>query len=63
MTTTVTIEKHTFTIKEACAYLGVSDDTIRRLIKRGLLRRSYALGKILIPAEDVENFMTNTSKV
>jgi excisionase family DNA binding protein len=54
-------KKQTYTIKGAAAYLGVSEDTIRRLIKRNLMRRSLALRKILIPAEDVENFVANTS--
>ena len=56
----ITLEKKTYTIREAADYLGISQDTVRRLIKRGLLRRSLALRKILIPAEDVENFLAKT---
>lgn len=61
MMTTITVQKHAYTINEAADYLNVSRDTIRRLIKRGLLRRSLALRKILIPAEDIENFLGKTS--
>jgi len=56
----IACKKQTYTIRDAADYLGVSQDTVRRLIKRGLLRRSLALRKILIPAEDVENFVTKT---
>lgn len=52
--------QETYTIAEAAKYLRVSQDTIRRLIKRGLMRRSLALRKVLIPGEDVENFVEKT---
>lgn len=54
------LKKQTYTIREAAEYLSVSDDTIRRLVKRGVLRRSLAVRKILISAEDVENFIAKT---
>lgn len=60
MITTMVEEKKTYTIKEACAYLGWSDSTIRRLIKRGLMKRSKSVRKISIPAEDVEKFIERT---
>lgn len=56
-------EKQNYTIKEACVRLNVSDDTVRRLIKGGLLRRSYALRKIIIPREDVGNFVEKTGAI
>ena len=49
-----------FTIKRASEYLDLSDDTIRRLIKQGVLRSSMITRKILIPAADVENLVEST---
>ena len=45
-----------YDIKEAAAALRVSTKTIRRLINKRLLRRSSKLGRIRIPAADVDNF-------
>ena len=53
--------KPNYTIQETAVLLHVSTDTVRRLIKRKLLRRSLAVRRILIPAEDVDNFMANTA--
>ncbi|MFL6519178.1 MAG: helix-turn-helix domain-containing protein [Chthoniobacterales bacterium] len=53
--------KRPYTIKSAAAFLGLSDKTIRRLIKSGVLRASSVVkGKLLIPAADVENLVENT---
>jgi excisionase family DNA binding protein len=50
-----------YTIKSAAAYLSLSDDTIRRLIKQRVLRVSSVVkGKLLIPASDVENLVEST---
>jgi len=57
------LKPSTYTIREAADRLNISQDTVRRLIKRGLLRRSLALRKILIPVEDVETFMGRTGAV
>ncbi len=53
-------QKASYTIKEACVYLTMSDKTIRRLIARGLLRTSKALAKIHILGEDVETLFERT---
>ena len=60
MPSVMSARQETYTIAEAAKYLRVSQDTIRRLIKRGLMRRSLALRKVLIPGEDVENFVEKT---
>ena len=44
-------KNHTYTIGEAALYLKVSERTIRRWIKRNLLRTSKSLRKKIIPAE------------
>ena len=53
-------QQATYTIKEAAAYLRVSERTIRNLISRKLLRRSRALRRALLLGEDVENFVAKT---
>jgi len=45
-------------IKDAAKYLGgISTITVRRLIKRGLLRPNLALRHILIPVTELEAFL------
>jgi hypothetical protein len=46
-----------YTHKEAEFLLNVSDKSIDRLIKRGLLRVNRALRKILITRESIEAFI------
>lgn len=54
--------KPIYTMKEAAAYLCVTDRTIRNFIKRGLLRKSRAISRrTLIAGEDVETFLARTS--
>lgn len=52
--------KATYTIREAAAYLSVSERTIRNLIYRKLLRRSHALRRVLLLGQDVEGFLEKT---
>lgn len=45
-------------IKEAAEYLGgISTITVRRLIKRGLIKPNLALRHILIPIGELERFL------
>ena len=45
-------------LKEAARYLGgVSVTTVRRLIKRGLIRPNRALRHILIPVPELDRFL------
>ncbi len=45
-------------IKDAAKYLGgISTISVRRLIKRGLLKPNYALRHILIPVTELERFL------
>src|SRR5438034_10685270 len=50
-----------FSVKEAAALLGVSEKTVRRLIKRKLLRASNALRHLLISRREIERFLRDTS--
>ncbi len=43
----------TYKISEAAKVLGVSEPTIRRAIKRGLLKPRRAFRHVLIPAEQL----------
>ena len=45
-------------IKDAAQYLGgISHITVRRLIKRGLLKPNRALRHILIPVTELDRFL------
>jgi hypothetical protein len=45
-----------YNLKDAAAILELSQDTVRRYIERGLLKKSSLSYRIRIPAEEVENF-------
>jgi len=46
-------------IKDACQYLGgLSPISVRRLIKRGLIKPNRALRHILIPTGELDRFLS-----
>ena len=50
-------------IKDAAEYLGgVSPITVRRLIKRGLIKPNRALRHILIPITELDRFVTGEER-
>jgi hypothetical protein len=49
-----------YTMRETAEILGVSYITVHRLVKRGLLRNSKALRKIIIPAVEIERLLRET---
>ena len=50
-------------IKDAAHYLGgVSVITVRRLIKRGLIKPNCALRHILIPVSELDRFLAGEQK-
>jgi excisionase family DNA binding protein len=50
-------------IKDAAAYLGgVSTITVRRLIKRGLIKPNRALRHLLIPVAELDRFVTGEGR-
>lgn len=49
-----------YSMRETAAILGVCYQTVHRLLKRGLLRSSTALGHKLIPAAEIERFLQAT---
>jgi excisionase family DNA binding protein len=46
-------------LKEAANYLGVSPISIRRLIKRGLIKPNRALRHVLIPVAELDRFINS----
>jgi hypothetical protein len=48
--------KQWYTLREAADALGTSPKSITRYIERGLLKKSLASRRILIPAEEIANF-------
>jgi len=44
-------------IKEVAEIIGISESSIRRLIKRGEIRAINKLRHILIPASEIERFL------
>jgi excisionase family DNA binding protein len=50
-------------LKDAAEYLGgVSTITVRRLIKRGLIKPNRALRHILIPITELDRFVTGEGR-
>jgi len=50
-------------LKDAAEYLGgVSPITIRRLIKRGLIKPNLALRHILIPVAELDKFLAGAHR-
>jgi excisionase family DNA binding protein len=50
------------TVAETADILGISERSVHRLLKRGLLRASKALRKILIPRTEIEKFLRDTTE-
>jgi excisionase family DNA binding protein len=46
-----------FKLKDAAAYLNVSEPTTRRLVERGLLRANRALRHLLFTKEELDRFL------
>lgn len=55
------IQKEFYSLKEAAAVMGVSPQTIRRLLKRGLLHSSNALRTKQIHHSEFERYRRETS--
>ncbi len=49
-----------FSIQETAEILGISIATVYRLLARGLLKSSLALGRKLIPRSEIERFLKST---
>jgi excisionase family DNA binding protein len=47
-------------LKAAAVYLGCSEITVRRLVKRGLLRPNRAIKRLLFPVKELDRFLEET---
>jgi excisionase family DNA binding protein len=52
--------KNSYTLKEAADFLAISQRSVERLIRRGLIRKSKALRRVIIPGVDIENLVEST---
>ena len=50
-----------YSIAETALILGISQRSVHRLLKRGLIRGSKALRKILVARSEIEKFLSETS--
>ena len=55
------LKKQWYSVKDAAVYLECSVKTVRRLIQRGLLRKSLGLRHIRIPAEELQQYKQKTT--
>jgi excisionase family DNA binding protein len=53
----VGLKRKAYSIKETGMLLGISQPSVRRLIKRGLLRPNRALRHLLVPASEIDRFL------
>jgi excisionase family DNA binding protein len=54
---TTAIECQTLTIKSSAMELGVCEETVRRLVRRRVLRKLPGLRRILIPKAEIHRFL------
>jgi predicted transcriptional regulator len=50
-----------YSIAETALILGISQRSVHRLLKRGLIRGSKALRKIIIARTEIDKFLTETT--
>jgi|TARA_B100002003_G_scaffold228493_1_gene236904 excisionase family DNA binding protein len=44
-------------IRDVCKYSSVSESTVRRAVKRGVLKASHSTGKLLFKVSSVDNWL------
>ena len=57
----VHLPKLSYTLAETANVTGLSERTIRRLIFRGLLRKSKATRRIVVSHSEIERFLAETT--
>ena len=53
------INERWLTLKEVAEYTSVSESTIRRAIKKGVLKASDKTGRLLFKVSDVDRWLTD----
>ena len=54
--------KKTYTFDETMELLNISRSTLYRLQKRGLIRPSRAVRRLIFPATEIQRFLEDSSK-
>ena len=57
MSTTTIPECKTLDVKNSATELGVCEETVRRLVRRKVLRKLPGLRRILIPRAEVQHYL------
>ena len=57
MNTTTTPQCQTLDVKDSAMELGVCPETVRRLVRRKVLRKLPGLRRILIPKAEVQRYL------
>ena len=57
MNATATIECQTLDVKNSATELGVCEETIRRLVRRKVLRKLPGLRRVLIPRAEIHRYL------
>jgi hypothetical protein len=59
MNATATIECQTLDVKSSATELGACEETIRRLVRRKILRKLPRLRRVLIPRTELDRSLSN----
>ena len=59
MNATATIECQTLDVKSSATELGVCEETVRRLVRRKVIRKLPGLRRVLIPRTELDRYMSN----
>jgi excisionase family DNA binding protein len=57
MNTTAIPERQTLDVKSSASELGVCEETVRRLVRRKVLRKLPGLRRVLIPKAEVQRYL------
>lgn len=59
MNATATIECQTLDVKSSATELGVCEETVRRLVRRKVLRKLPGLRRVVIPRTELDRYLNN----
>jgi len=62
MNATATTECQTFDVKSCALELGVCEETIRRLVRRKVLRKHPGLRRVLVPRTEIHRYLNGESR-
>jgi len=57
MSTTTLPERQTLDVKDSATELGVCEETVRRLVRRKVLRKLPGIRHILIPKSEIQRYL------